>query len=160
MNNKHLATILVIDPDSLALTAISATLHAAGYSVSIAQDANAALQAAQTELLDLVICDERVDDSDGVETIMSIRSQKNCWDIPIMYLSRHQAVDVIHRSHDFGAAYHLRKPVDPQALLDLVDTALWQLPLINEQVRQQKLRQPHFAIPVARVVDQPAGALL
>ncbi len=151
MNTSSIATVLVIDPDALSLNTISSTLRAANYDVEIAQDRKDALKAAEFKMLDLIICDERVDISCGIATIKEIRSHRHCYDTPIMYMSTSQAPDVIHRSHDFGAAYHLRKPIDPAVLLDLVEAALWQLPLINEQVRQQKLRQPHFAIPSVKV---------
>jgi len=147
MNHSMKATILVIDPDALSLTAISAMLHSANYEIHIAQDREAALKAAQQLELDLILCDERIDESQGAEVIKGVRALENCADTPIMYMSTNQMPDVIHRSHDHGAAYHLRKPIDPKGLLEMVDTALWQLPLINDRVRQHSVRQPHFNLP-------------
>jgi hypothetical protein len=42
-----------------------------------------------------------------------------------MFLSRTQVPDIIRRSQEAGGAYFLRKPFDPQVLLELVDKALW-----------------------------------
>lgn len=144
MNKLNKPSILVIDPDALSLTAISAVLHGKDFEVHIAQDEEAALKGATSLELDLIICDENIDDEQGAKVIGKIRELPNCIDTPIMYMSTNQGPDIIHRAQGNEAAYHLRKPIDSSVLMELVDTALWQLPIINEQVRVNSVKKPHF----------------
>ena len=134
MNALSKPVILIVDPDALSLTAISAILHCSEYEVHCAQDREAALRGAETLELDLIVCDDRIDNGRAVELIAELRSIPDRHDVPVMYMSTHQLPDIIHRPHESGAAYHLRKPIDPKVLLELVDKALWQLPVINRHV--------------------------
>ena len=52
-------------------------------------------------------------------------------DVPLMFLSGAQIPDIIRRAHAAGGTYYLRKPFDPQVLLELVDKALWMPHLIG-----------------------------
>jgi CheY-like chemotaxis protein len=45
-------------------------------------------------------------------------------EVPVMFLSGTQTADIIRRSDAVGSTYHLRKPLDGQVLLELVDKAL------------------------------------
>jgi CheY-like chemotaxis protein len=42
-----------------------------------------------------------------------------------MFLSGAQIPDIIRRSHAAGGTYYLRKPFDPEVLVELVQKALW-----------------------------------
>jgi CheY-like chemotaxis protein len=131
--------ILVIDPDPVTLTAISAILHCANYEVHCARDRQAAWRGAQTLDLDLIICDDAIDGDLRPGLMDELRAIPAMADVPTLHLSSRQRPDVIHRTDGRGASYHLRKPVDPKVLVDIVAKALWQLPLINRHIHQ-----PHF----------------
>src|SRR5687768_17803684 len=45
-------------------------------------------------------------------------------DVPVMFISSSQSPDIVRRSHEAGAAYYLRKPFDPEVLIELVNKAL------------------------------------
>jgi len=45
--------------------------------------------------------------------------------VPVMFLSGAQIPDIIRRSHAAGGTYYLRKPFDPEVLLELIQKALW-----------------------------------
>ncbi len=95
--------------------------------------------------LDLIICDESIDDSCGEEIIAELRAIPNRHDVPILYMSQRQLPDIISRSSQTGASYHIRKPLEPARLMDTIDKALFELPLINSQILD-KLRKPHFPV--------------
>jgi CheY-like chemotaxis protein len=143
---------MVVDPDPLTLTAISAMLDCAQFQVYCAQDRAAAMRGAEMLDLDLIVCDEEIDAAHGSTIMSALREIPSGADIPVVYLSRRQLPDVISRPHDGGAAYHLKKPVDPAGLLERINQALYELPLINHQVRQ-KVRAPHF--PVTAIATIP-----
>jgi DNA-binding NarL/FixJ family response regulator len=43
--------------------------------------------------------------------------------------------DIVRRSHEAGAAYYLRKPFDPEVLIELVSKALWMPHLVSGKLR-------------------------
>ncbi len=152
MNALDQPSILVIDPDPVSLTAISAMLNCAGYQVYCAKDRAAALRGARDIELDLIVCDEEIDESQGAMLVMELRSIPDRHDVPIMYLSQRQLPDIISRPHDGGAAYHIKKPLEPNLMLEMVKQALVELPLINHQVGNQ-LNKPHFPVTAVTKID-------
>ncbi len=128
--------ILVVDPDPLTLTAIAAVLHLSGYESHCARDSEAALKAATDEQLDLIICDTNLEGESGLELCRDMRQVKGNEDVPVMFVSSSQAPDIIHRAHEAGGAYYLRKPFDPNVLLELVEKALWMPHLVESNLKQ------------------------
>jgi two-component system, chemotaxis family, chemotaxis protein CheY len=119
------AEILIIDEDRLALASATAALDSAGHIVYQASDRVAALKIARAEALDLVICDVNVGSDSGLALSRELRRLPGMQDVPVMFISRTQLPDIVRRSHEAGAAYYLRKPLDPEVLIDLVGKALW-----------------------------------
>jgi CheY-like chemotaxis protein len=145
MNALDKPVVLVIDPDPLTLTAIAAMLDSAQFHVYCARDREAALKGGARLNLDLIICDESIDDSRGEELIAELRRLPDRDDVPIMYMSQKQLPDIISRNSAVGAAYHIRKPLEPAHLMDTINKALFELPLINNQIRH-KLKKPHYPV--------------
>ncbi len=143
MNAFSKPVVLVIDPDPLTLTAIAAMLDSAQFKVFCARDREAALKGATQLSLDLIICDEEIDATKGEDLISELRSVPERYDVPIMYMSERQLPDIISRNHETGVAYHIKKPLDPAGLMELIDKALFELPLINNQIKS-RLKKPHF----------------
>ncbi len=123
--NREPAEILLVDDDPTALAEASTALDAAGHIVFQARDRISALRIARTEALDLVICDVNVGGDSGLELSRELRRLPGMQDVPVMFISRTQLPDIVRRSHEAGAAYYLRKPLDPEVLTDLVGKALW-----------------------------------
>jgi CheY-like chemotaxis protein len=119
------AEILLVDDEELALASATEALDSAGHIVYQARDRMAALKIARAEALDLVICDVSVGGDSGLELSRELRRLPGMQDVPVMFISRTQLPDIVRRSHEAGAAYYLRKPLDPEVLTDLVGKALW-----------------------------------
>ena len=119
------AEILVIDEDRLALASTTAALDAAGHIVYQASDRASAIRIARSQALDLLICDMNAAGDNGLELSRELRRLPGVQDVPVMFISRTQLPDIVRRSHEAGAAYYLRKPLDPEVLIDLVGKALW-----------------------------------
>jgi DNA-binding response OmpR family regulator len=139
IHNSARPVILVLDPDALTLTAIAASLHLTGYECLCARDGEAAVKAALAESLDLIICDVNVDGDRGLEICKQIRELPEREDVPVMFISANQTPDIIRRSHDAGGTYYLRKPFDPEVLLELVDKALWMPHLVETRLKQNRM---------------------
>src|SRR5205814_2966718 len=109
--------ILIVDEEEIALASTTAALDSAGHIVYQAKDRIAALRVARTEALDLIICDVNVGGDSGLDLTRELRRLPGMQDVPVMFISRTQLPDIVRRSHEAGAAYYLRKPLDPEVLI-------------------------------------------
>ncbi|ADB16230.1 response regulator receiver protein [Pirellula staleyi DSM 6068] len=141
------AVILIIDHDPLTLTGMAAVLSMAGYECHCAQDSAAAIKAAQTLPLDLIISDVMIGSDSGLALCQKMRQMPGVQDVPLMFISSSQGPDIVRRSHEAGGAYYLRKPFDPEVLIELVAKALWMPHLIQSKVA--KVQAGRQQIPAA-----------
>lgn len=148
------AEILLVDDDPLALTGAAAVLDRAGYIVHQAMDRLAALKAARNLGLDLVICDVNLAGESGLELCRELRRMPGMQDVPMMFISATQLPDIVRKSHEAGGAYYLRKPLDPEVLVELVGKALWLPHLVQSRL---SMHQP-AAQPVPPPAARPATA--
>ena len=137
------AVILIVDEDPLTLTGVAATLDMSGYECHCARDAEAALKAARILSLDLIICDVSVGQDSGLELCRELRSEEGNEDVPVLFVSGAQLPDIIRRTHDAGGTYYLRKPFDPDVLIELVGKALWMPHLVKSRVDRVEDTKSH-----------------
>lgn len=135
MRSNCRAVILILDADAITLTGTAAVLHMAGYECFCAQDYDAALKVLRGNNIDLIIADVNIEGQSGIEMSSDLRKESGCQDVPVMFVSSKQISDIIRRVHDAGGAYYLRKPFDPNVLVELVDKALWMPHLIQTRIR-------------------------
>lgn len=146
MNNQmSKATILVVDTDPQSLFSIASLLIAQDHQVLTANSYPTAVTIASQTPLDLLITDTRLGDASGIELTNLIRQHDEKSDLPVMYISESQSSGVIRRSHDFGAAFHLKKPIDAPVIIELVEKALWMPHLVRNQIEQKTMKQPHVS---------------
>ena len=132
--SREPAEILLVDGDPLALAATAAVLERAGHVVYQARDRATAVRIARREALDLVICDVTLGGDGGLELCRELRKLPGMIDVPVMFISGSQLPDIVRRSHEAGGAYYLRKPLDPEVLVDLVGKALWLPHLVQSRL--------------------------
>lgn len=144
MNAISKPNILVADTDPQALGQIVELLAPASFQVFTAICRESALSAARAIPLDLVIADLNLNLSESPQLIEAIHAIPDRSDVPAIFTSLNQAPDVIRRQHDFGGAFHIKKPCDPAVLTTLIDRALWMPHLIETHIRR-----PHFNIGAA-----------
>jgi CheY-like chemotaxis protein len=153
------ATLLVVDSDPVLLTGTAAVLHTAGYECHCARDTQGALKAARTLPLDLIICDVLLGSESGLDLCKHIRKLPGCIDVPVMFVSSQQLPDIIRRSYEAGAAYYLRKPFDPEVLIELVSKALWMPHLVKGKLRNQTAKRFDLAGPPISAPATSAASL-
>jgi DNA-binding NarL/FixJ family response regulator len=141
------AEILILDEDSLAMAGATAALEAASHIVYQARDRATAVRIARVKALDLMICDLSIAGNSGLALTRELRLLPGMQDVPVMFVSRTQMPDIVRRSHDAGAAYYLRKPIDTDVLVDLVGKALWLPHLVETRLSMHE--------PARRVVPAP-----
>lgn len=151
------STILVADADPTALAQTIRILNRDDFNVFSAICNASALSAAMKLEVDVIVCDLSLwVGATGKDLVAEIHELPGREDVPIVFTSSGQGPDVIRRQHDFGGAYHLKKPFTPEVLLEFVERALWMPHLINSHIRK-----PHFQSQLSRPAIPPgAGVLL
>jgi CheY-like chemotaxis protein len=119
------AVVLVIDDDPEVVAGLAKVLSSAGYVSHCCRDAESAIESVRQTAPDLIISDINLAGQSGLQLCERIKRDEGLLDVPFMFLSGAQIPDIIRRSHEAGGTYYLRKPFDPQVLLELVDKALW-----------------------------------
>jgi DNA-binding response OmpR family regulator len=131
------AVILIIDNDPIMLTGIAAVLDMSGYECHCARDSVSARKAANSLALDLIVCDVELGKENGLDLCRELNELPGMEDVPVMFISSAQSPDIVRRSREAGAAYYLRKPFDPEVLIELVSKALWMPHLVQSRVQSR-----------------------
>ena len=146
------ATILIIDDDPAIRTSLRLGLKHEGYDVIEADSGEAARQA-MGEIVDLVLLDYHLPDTDGL-AILEWLSQEYPDSVVIM-LTAHASVDRAVDAMKMGAYHYAAKPVDLDHVLVLVDRGLETTRLLREVRRLRADRSRPFALE-AIIGDSPA----
>ena len=117
------ARILLIEDEQGFLVELSRVLDAAGYACHGASAAAAKQLAAEVHP-DLIIADVNLTGTSGLSLCEEIKRQQGLAEVPVMFLSGAQGPDIVRRSHAAGGAYYLRKALDPQVILELIEKLL------------------------------------
>jgi len=117
--------ILVVDDEQAVLDEVAKVLGNAGFECRCCSSADMAVAEAESTPPDLIISDINLGGHSGLEMCERIKRNEGLAETPVMFLSGAQIPDIIRRSHAAGGSYYLRKPFDPDVLVELVDKALW-----------------------------------
>ena len=110
----NLGRLLIVDDEPQILRALTPALAAAGFTVSTADNGEAALAQLAGEPSELVILDLGLPDMDGKEVIQRIREWSDC---PIIVLSARDLESEKIAALDLGADEFVNKPVGVGELL-------------------------------------------
>jgi CheY-like chemotaxis protein len=112
--------VLVVDDVVDVTDMIALFLKHAGYEVTTANSASAALGLAADQRFDLVISDIGMPEMNGYELAESLRSQSDYRQTPLIAVTGYTEYDDRGRSLRAGFDAHLTKPINPSQLLDLI----------------------------------------
>jgi CheY-like chemotaxis protein len=130
--------VLVIDDEAEVLGEVASILTAEGYACQCCSTPEAALESAAAQAPDLIISDINLSGQSGLELCERIKEDPALYDVPVMFLSGAQIPDIIRRSHAVGGTYYLRKPFDPEVLIELVDKAMWMPHLVGRHAGRSR----------------------
>ena len=147
MSSKQSKKVLVIDDEQVVIDEVVNFLCQNGYSPTVCMNTEAALQAAATDDFDLIISDINIGSENGLELCQQIHELKNTHDTPVIFLSGAQIPDIVRRSRSAGGTYYIRKPFDPDVLVEILDKALW-MPALTQPV----------PVPAPKSGTSPGGA--
>ena len=112
--------VLVVDDVNDVTEMIGLFLKHAGYEVSTADSARAALRLAGERAFDLIISDIGMPAMNGYELAESLRSMPDYREIPLIAVTGYTEYDDRGRSLQAGFSAHMTKPIDPSQLLNLI----------------------------------------
>ncbi|HEY8358079.1 MAG TPA: sigma 54-interacting transcriptional regulator, partial [Ramlibacter sp.] len=114
--------LLVVDDDADMLRLLSMRLQSAGYRVSTAASAEAALAQLEVERPQLVLSDVRLPGKDGLALFDEVRRRHPA--LPVILLTAHGTIPDAVEATARGVFTYLTKPYDGKELLDKIAQAL------------------------------------
>ncbi len=133
-------SILVVDDEETFRYMLSTLISGAGYQVDTAQDGVAAINAVQTKLYDVVLCDVKMPKVDGIEVLKFIRM--NYPNTEVVMLTGTADVKIAVECMKVGAYDHISKPTTSDDLLTTLERALERQQLVrNNTVMKNELER-------------------
>lgn len=136
MSEKRSKRVLVIDDEQAIVDELVAFLDGHGYETTVSMSAEEALDTARSREFDLIISDINLGAASGLELCQQIHDLEIANETPVIFLSGAQIPDIIRRSHSAGGAYYVRKPFDPEVMVELIDKAMWMPALTRSHIRK------------------------
>lgn len=119
--SKRRRWALVVDDVSDVTEMLSMLMTHAGYEVSTASSARAAIALASKHHFDVIISDIGMPEMNGYELAKALRLLPGYESIPMVAVTGYSMFDDRNRSLSAGFNEHVTKPIDPRAFLDLIE---------------------------------------
>ena len=127
-----MADVLLVEDKESLRQVMRLTLENAGYSVTEAEDARVAINHISSTRHRLVLTDLRMPNGSGLDVLRAARAADG--DVPVIVMTGFGSIDEAVQAMKDGAHDFLQKPVDSNHLLLLVERALEQTRLRNENL--------------------------
>ncbi len=138
------ASLLIIERDPLLLAVMGSVMHRQGHRAVLARTEEVALEAILQGQFDLIVLSIDAVDA-GRAFADRLRSTPATDELPIIFLVPQTARQQLGCLESVGGIYSLFKPIDPYALIELVDKAVWMPHVAKARVSPPNLH----AAPVA-----------
>ncbi|OGP72820.1 MAG: hypothetical protein A2V86_08970 [Deltaproteobacteria bacterium RBG_16_49_23] len=116
--------ILIVDDERDIVKALTIRLQSSGYNTVVAFDGAQGVFMAYKEKPSLILLDIRMPAGDGFSVAEKLRESKRTSRIPIIFLTGSPETNAEERARGLGARFFIKKPYDPEELLDAVRRAL------------------------------------
>jgi DNA-binding NtrC family response regulator len=114
--------ILIIDDDPHFLRVLQRILSGEKFVVTATSNSCDAVDLLRSGNFDLIICDLRMPDCDGLNLLQAIRGGGN--EIPVIILTAYGEVDTYLEAMNAGATEYLNKPINTDELVQVVRNCL------------------------------------
>ena len=118
------AEILIVDDEQDILEFLQYNLEKEGFSVSIANSGNEALEVAARIKPDLILLDVMMPERDGIETCMEMREMRELQNTVIAFLTARNEDYSQIAGFEAGADDYITKPIKPRVLVSRVKALL------------------------------------
>jgi DNA-binding response OmpR family regulator len=116
--------ILIVDDERDIVKAVMIRLQGAGYEVVTAFDGAQGVFMAHKEKPDLIILDIRMPAGNGFSVAQRLKRSMHTFTIPVIFLTGSPEKNAEEKAMALGARFYIKKPYDPEELLDAVKRAL------------------------------------
>ncbi len=113
-------SILVVDDEPNIVMSLEFLIKQAGYEVRVARDGEAALQAMEEQLPDLVLLDVMMPKRDGFDVCETIRANPAWKDIPIIMLTAKGRDVEREKGLALGADAYITKPFSTREAMERI----------------------------------------
>ncbi|MFN2145917.1 MAG: response regulator [Anaerolineales bacterium] len=144
---RESAYILVVDDDMELAEMLRAYFSAQGYQVTAVLSGEAAIEACEVRIPDMMILDINMPDIDGFEVARRLRNKRQTQDLPIIFLTGNEGRDDRLEGLGLGADDYMTKPFDVQELRLRIRNSL-------TRVSQTQLRNPVTNLPEGQWLDE------
>jgi two-component system nitrogen regulation response regulator NtrX len=125
-----MAKILVIDDEKSIRNTLKDILETEEHEVMTAEDGAGGLELYRSDKFDVVLCDIKMQEMDGMEVLEKIMEDPQ--DVPVIMISGHGDIEIAVDAIKKGAFDFLEKPLDLNRLLITIRNALERSDLITE----------------------------
>ncbi len=122
MNKKY--TILIIDDKSENLHYLNNILKDYDYNIRATTDPSFALTSSQSYPPDLILLDIKMPNIDGFEVCNHFKNDKNLKDIPIIFISAIDDIEIKVKAFEQGGVDYITKPFKKEEVLARIKTQL------------------------------------
>lgn len=128
--------ILVIDDERSIRNTLKEILEYEGHEITLAEDGAKGLEAVQKASFDVIFCDIKMPNMDGMEALERIQEVQS--DTPIIMISGHGNIDTAVEAIKKGAYDFIEKPLDLNRILITLRNATDKSTLVKETKKLQK----------------------
>src|SRR5215471_9565966 len=121
-SNATVAEVMIVDDEPLTARGYARALTAAGYKVTIAGAGREGATLARNQRFDAIVSDIAMPDMDGLALLRAIREHD--LDVPMIFMTGSPALESAVEAIEYGAFRYLVKPVEPDAMLEVVTRAV------------------------------------
>ncbi|MBN1197836.1 MAG: hybrid sensor histidine kinase/response regulator [Bacteroidales bacterium] len=130
--------VLIVDDNDSNIATIKGLLKFEGYTILTATNGTMALELAESAVPDLILLDVKMPGMDGFEVCRRLKSSKETYQIPIIFLTVLSQTSDIVKGLEIGAEDYVSKPFKPAELLARVRVHL-QLKEAKDELRRNNL---------------------
>jgi DNA-binding response OmpR family regulator len=116
--------ILIVDDERDIVKGLMIRLQGAGYDVVTAFDGAQGVFMAHKEKPDLIVLDIRMPAGNGFSVAQRLKRSIHTFTIPVIFLTGSPEKNAEDKAMALGARFYIKKPYDPEELLDAIKRAL------------------------------------
>lgn len=145
--------ILVIDDERSIRNALKDILEYEKYEVTLSEDGISGLKELETSTFDLILCDIKMPDMDGLEVLEKVKASHP--DVSVIMITGHGDIDTAVEAIKMGAYDFIQKPLDLNRLLVAIRNGLDKTVLVEEtKVLKKKVSSKFQMIGESPAINQ------
>ncbi|MBT6579254.1 MAG: response regulator, partial [Cellvibrionales bacterium] len=114
---KKKMVVLVVDDDTVAVSALSQLLNAEGLAVLVALEGQQAITITENITPDIILMDAKMPVMDGFDACLSLKSNPDLAHIPVIFMTGLSDTEHVIKGFEVGGIDYITKPINHNELL-------------------------------------------